>query len=820
MNATERRLKELWETGPGIKGWFGTVDHKEIGRRYLVTAFAFLVVGGIEALVMRLQLARADQRIVGPEAYDQIFTMHGVTMIFWYASPILSGFGNYLVPLMIGARDMAFPRVNAFSYWTFLLSGVLLYGSLLLGEAPHAGWFAYVPYAAEQFSPGRGMDFYAVALVFLTISTTAGAINFIVTIFRHRAQGMTVSRMPLFMYSTLTTSFSIVFSLPALTTACVFLELDRRWHFHFFDPAKGGSALLWQQLFWFFGHPWVYVVFLPATGMISMLLPVFSRRPIVGYPYVAVATVLTGVVGFGVWVHHMFAVGMTHMSMSFFSAASMTISIFSAVQVFAWIATMWLGRPVLTTAMLFAVGFLAALVIGGLNGIITAVIPFDWQVHDTYFVVAHLHYVLVGANVFPVFAAFYYWLPKIVGRKLDERLGKASFWLMFVGFNLTFFPMHMAGMTGMRRRVFTYGAGQGWDGLNLAASIGAAILAAGVLVSVWNFFVSLRRGAPAGKNPWNADTLEWSTESPPPAYATVHLPTVASRHPLWDDHDEEHDPNGERILDTGRLTFSTSALDAFPRAIAKMPEDTLMPLASALALTAVCIGVLAKSVAVAAVAALATAVVAAAWLWPEPEKVPHTPPSAERTTLPPEELPIDRARGSAGMWLFIATEASLFVMLFFTYFYLGPYPAEDPPKLRLALPMLAILLSSSVILHWADKQVEKGAIGRGRIGAVVTMALGVVFLVLQAFEYRNHLRELTPQSNAYGSIFYTMTGLHAAHVLLGLLMLGYVAVLPTVNGRSSKPPHHSFRNASRYWHFVDLVWVLIVGLVYVLPHFG
>jgi heme/copper-type cytochrome/quinol oxidase subunit 1 len=368
------RLTRIWETPATPRGWLSTVDHKEIGRRYLVTAVAFLIVGGIEALIIRLQLAWADQSLVSPETYNQIFTMHGATMILWYASPILSGFGNFLAPLMIGARDMAFPRVNAFSYWSYLLSGLFLYGSLFFLEAPHGGWFAYVPYTSIRYSPGFGIDFYALALIFLTISTTAGAINFIVTIFRFRAPGMTISKMPLLMYSTLTTSFTIVFSLPALTVACVFLELDRRWGTHFFDAARGGSALLWQQLFWFFGHPWVYVVFLPATGMVSTLLPVFSRRPIVGYPYVAIATVMTGLVGFGVWVHHMFAVGMSHLSMSFFSAASMTISIFSAVQVFAWLATLWNGRPILTTSMLFALGFLALLVIGGQIWKITAYI--------------------------------------------------------------------------------------------------------------------------------------------------------------------------------------------------------------------------------------------------------------------------------------------------------------------------------------------------------------------------------------------------------------------------------------------------------------
>jgi cytochrome c oxidase subunit I len=616
------RLEHLWERPHNVWGWFATVDHKDIGVRYMVTAFLFLVAGGIEAILIRTQLARPDAGVLTPEAYDQIFTMHGVTMIFWYASPILSGFANYLIPLMTGARDMAYPRLNAFTYWTFLASGLFLYTSPFVGQAPHAGWFAYVPYTLKEYSPGLNMDFFALALLFLTISTTAGAINFITTILRLRAPGMAISRMPLFFYSTLTISVSIVLSLPALTAALVFLELDRQWGTHFYDTARGGSAMLWQQLFWFFGHPWVYIIFLPATGMISMLLPVFSRRPIVGYTWVALATVLTGAVGFGVWVHHMFATGMTQMSMSFFSAASMTISIFSAVQVFAWVATIWQGRPVLTTSMLFAVGFLLVFVIGGLNGIITAVIPYDWQLTDTYFVVSHLHYVLVGANVFPVFAAFYYWLPKITGRLMDERLGKWSFWVMFVGFNLVFFPMQILGLLGMPRRIYTYPAVTGWGRLNMLETLGTYVLTVGILISVWNFLTSLGRGVLAGKNPWNADTLEWEAASPPAVYGSEHVPVVTTRHPLWDEFDEEDDPDEDRVFDEGRVTVVTSALDAIPMSVAKMPDDTLTPFLMAVAMTVLFAALLLKAMGLALTATIACLIVAAAWLWPEPERRP------------------------------------------------------------------------------------------------------------------------------------------------------------------------------------------------------
>ncbi len=618
----QQRLERLWERPHTVHGWLSSVDHKDIGKRYLVTAFCFLVVGGIEAILIRTQLARPEQAVLTPEAYDQIFSMHGITMIFWYASPILSGFANYLIPLMSGARDMAYPRLNAFTYWSFLASGLFLYASPFTGQSPHAGWFAYVPYTLREYSPGYNMDFYALALLFLTISTTAGAINFITTIFRFRAPGMAISRMPLFFYSTSTISGAIVLSLPALTAALVFLELDRQWGTHFYDVARGGSLLLWQQLFWFFGHPWVYVIFLPATGMISMLLPVFARRPIVGYAFVAAATVLTGVVGFGVWVHHMFATGMTQMSMSFFSAASMTISIFSAVQVFAWVATLWTGRPVMTTSLWFALGFLALFVIGGLNGIITAVIPVDWQITDTYFVVAHLHYVLVGANVFPVFAAVYYWFPKITGRLLDERLGRISFWLSFIGFNLTFFPMHLAGLVGMPRRIYTYPAGIGWTGLNMTETIGTYILTIGIAVSLWNFLSSMRSGPHAGPNPWNADSLEWDVASPPAVYGGERIPTTATRHPLWDDYDEHEDPTGDRTLDYARITPALSALDGVPIAMAKMPDDTLTPLLMTLALTLLFSALLFKLMWLALAAVIACLAVAGVWLWPEPERVP------------------------------------------------------------------------------------------------------------------------------------------------------------------------------------------------------
>lgn len=610
------RLTEIWEDPPTLRGSLGTVDHKVVGKRYLATAFVFLLLGGAEAVLMRVQLARPELRLLSAEAYNQIFTMHGVTMIFWYASPILAGFGNYLVPLMLGTRDMALPRLNAFSYWAFLLSGIFLYVSPFLGGAPHGGWFAFTPFTGPEYSPGLNMEFYALALILLTVSTTAGAINFIVTVFRYRAPGMSIDRMPLFMWSTTTTSFVVVFSLPALTAALVFLEMDRLLGTHFYNPASGGDPLLWQHLFWIFGHPWVYIIFLPATGMISTIVPVFSRRPIVGYTYVALSTVLIGLIGFGVWVHHMFTTGLPQVSAGFFSAASMTIAIASTVQVFAWVGTVWTGRPVLTTSMLFALGFIFLFVIGGLSGVMTAIVPLDWQLHDSYFVVGHIHYVLIGGNVFPVFAALYYWLPKITGRMMNERLGRWNFWLMFVGFNVSFFTMHITGLLGMPRRIYTYLPGLGWSLPNLITSVAAGVFVLGVLVGVYSFFYSRRHGAAAGDDPWNADTLEWASSSPPPVYGVESIPTVASRHPLWDEHEEEADPAGTRVLANGREMLATSVLDANEEAVAKMPGETLTPLALATGMTAMLTGVLLMQPWVVALGAIASAATIAAWLWP------------------------------------------------------------------------------------------------------------------------------------------------------------------------------------------------------------
>ncbi|WP_370659997.1 cytochrome c oxidase subunit I [Massilia horti] len=615
------RLERIWKAEPGLHAWLASVDHKQIGRRYLVTAFLFLIIGGIEALLLRLQLARPGQHVLTPDQYNELFTMHGVTMIFLYALPILSGFSNFLWPLLLGARDMAFPRLNAFSYWVFLFSGLFMYASFLVARPPDAGWFNYVPYSGRNYNQNLGMDLYALGMVFYGISTTVGAVNFVVSLLRTKAPGMSINRVPIIIWGTLTASVGNLFAVPAVSLAFLLLWLDRNFYTHFYDARMGGHPLLWQHLFWMFGHPWVYAIVLPAMGIVSDALPVFCRRPLVGYTPVAMSTVATMFIGFGVWVHHMFATGLPPISLSFFSAASIIIVIPSAVAVFAWIATIFTGRPVFQTPFLFFAGFIVLFTIGGVSGFMTASVPLDWQLTDTYFVVAHMHYVLLGINVFPVLGGLTFWFPKLTGRMLNERLGKWSFWIMFIGFNVGFFPMHISGLLGMPRRIYTYPPGMGWDLPNLVTSVGSFLFAAGVLLFLINVALSLTSGRKASANPWDASSLEWSLPSPPPAYNFAVIPTLASRHPLWEDR---LDKDGTRsslseglLLDHGRETVATNTLNAEPVAILRMPEDSLMPLATAIVLTVLFGALLAHSWWIAGLAAILTLVAAVRWLWPQ-----------------------------------------------------------------------------------------------------------------------------------------------------------------------------------------------------------
>ncbi|MBK9714492.1 MAG: cytochrome c oxidase subunit I [Kouleothrix sp.] len=513
-------------------GWVASVDHKQIGIMYLVATFVFFLVGGVEALLMRIQLSRPENSFLSPQAYNQIFTMHGTTMIFLVVMPMLIGFANYFVPLMIGAQDMAFPRLNALGLWLLIFGGLLLYYSFLAGGAPNSGWFSYTPLSELSYTSSPGQNYWALGLLTTGIGTVAAAINFIVTVLAMRAPGLTLRRLPLFVWMNFVNSFLIIFALPILNATLLMYLADRLLGAQFFHGA--GSPILYQHFFWAFGHPEVYIMALPAFGMISEVIPVFSRKPIFGYSFVAGSTVAIAFLSFGVWAHHMFAAGLGFTWDVLFGASSMLIAIPTGIKIFNWIATMWGGALRFTTSMLFAMAFLVMFTIGGLSGVTFAVVPIDWQTTDTYYVVAHFHYVLFGGTFFAILSGFYYWFPKMSGRMLDERLGRWHFWLNFIGFNMTFFIQHILGLAGMPRRVWTYPDVPGWGLMNLISSGGMLFTTASLLVLVWNIISSLRRGAPAGDNPWDAWTLEWATSSPPPPHNFDQLPPIRGRRPLWD----------------------------------------------------------------------------------------------------------------------------------------------------------------------------------------------------------------------------------------------------------------------------------------------
>ena len=625
--AAERveRLELQWQSRPGILGWLTTTDHKRIGLLYFWATLVLFGAGGIEALLMRSQLAQPNEKLVSPNTYDQLFTMHGITMIFFFIIPMSTGaFGNYLIPLMIGARDMAFPRMNALSFWLFAASGIFIYTSLFLGIAPNSGWFNYVPLAGREFDTGRNIDFYCLGIIFNSIASTLTAGQFIVTILRSRAPGMSLNRMPLFCFAFLAASFGLLFALPVLTADTVLLFLDRNVGTHIFDVAHGGSALLWQHLFWFFGHPEVYILIVPAFGIATSIIPAFTQRKMVVFPLVAIAELLVVFIGFGVWAHHMFATGMQTISLVFFAAATAMVVIPSTIQVFAWLWAFVTGSARFKTPLLFIAGFIFMFVTGGLTGIMFLAIPFDQQVTDTYFVVAHFHYIIFGAAVFPLFGGMYYWFPKVTGKLYFELPGQISFWVIFVGTNLLFFPMHIVGLLGMPRRVYTYPDSLGWTAYNLAETIGGFLTALGIVLLLGNLAVSYFRGPPAGPDPWHGPTLEWTTTSPPPEYDFPVIPTVTSAYPNWDPADREEDrrklADGILVLDEGHEQVATTPVDGVLDEVVEMPHESPWPILLAVTVSAVFAMLVLQQYGAAAIMGVLSLGALLGWHWQEPQE--------------------------------------------------------------------------------------------------------------------------------------------------------------------------------------------------------
>jgi cytochrome c oxidase subunit 1/cytochrome c oxidase subunit I+III len=845
--ALAQRLEGAWSNPlHGVRGWLSEVDHKVLGKRFLLTALAFFLLGGLEALAMRLQLARPDQSLIGADRYNQLFTTHGSTMMFLFAVPILSGLGLYLVPLMIGARELAFPRLTAFAYYAYLIGGLLLYGSVFIDALPDVGWFSYVPLAGPLYGSGKHADVWAQMITFTELSALAGATNLIATILKHRAPGMTLDRMPLFVWAMLIQSVMIVFAMPAVMLASLMLATDRLIQTHFFDYQNGGDALLWQHLFWFFGHPEVYIIFVPGLGILSSLIVTFTRRQIVGYPAMVASMVATGFLGFGVWAHHMFATGIPQLGSSFFTASSMLIVLPTGIQFFCWIATLWGGSIRLASPMLFALGFFAVFLIGGLTGVMLASVPLDLQVHDTFFVVAHLHYVLIGGAFFPLLGGVHYWYPKWTGRMLDERLARWTFALVFIGFNSVFFPLHILGLAGMPRRIYTYGADRGWEALNLLATCGAFVLALGILCLLFNLLASRRRGALAPADPWGAATLEWATASPPPAYAFLELPTVGGRYALWTKAEQQPVVHGVRS--DRRELLVTTVLDAEPDHRTELPGPTLWPFAVAIASGVTFIVAIFTPWGIVIGAPLAAAALIG-WYWPSrphaeelvdaqprrltrhdiPQKSaddsgPDPAPLPGSTPLEVGELPISAFGARDPLWwgvvTMIAIESSVFALLFVAYFYLRDRMVQWPPTVLgtqsfvFALIGLGALLVSCVPMQLANKAAKRDDLPKLRLGWSLMTLAGIAFVVLRFFEFS----KLTVRwdSHAQGSVVWVMLGLHTMH---GLFASGENLTILAILCRGPIEEKHLVDVVVNglYWYFIVAADLLITAVFYLDP---
>ncbi|UZD54060.1 cytochrome c oxidase subunit I [Caldimonas aquatica] len=757
-------LERVWRNPTGWRA-LTIVNHTTVGLRFMVTGFVFFLVAGVLAMLMRSQLALPGQSFMSAQAYQQAFTAHGTMMMFLFAVPMVEGLACYLIPKMIGARDLVFPRLGAFGYWCYLFGGVIFTSSLVLGLAPDSGWFMYTPLSSRTYSPGVNADFWLIGITFVEISSVAGAVELLVSILRTRAPGMALHRMPIFAWYILVTSVMILVGFPPLILGSILLELERAAGWAFFDVNRGGDPLLWQHLFWLFGHPEVYIIFLPAAGVVSTLVPVFARRPLVSYRWTVVAVVTTGFISFGLWVHHMFTVGIPLLAMAFFSAASMLVAVPTGIQIFVWLATLWTGRPEMRIPMLWLVGFLVVFVAGGLTGVMLALVPFDWQVHDTHFVVAHMHYVLVGGVLFPLLAGLYYWLPLATGRMPTEWLARWGFWLTFIGFNGTFLVMHWTGLLGMPRRIYTYEAGLGWELPNLVSSIFGFVMAAGIAMVVVDLATHARVGRRAPRNPWGADTLEWACAMPPAPYNFASQARIEARHPLWEQprlpesiergmHALAHARHGRRE------TFGTDPITGEPREVIHLPGNSWWPLTAAAAIGLVCIGLLTKVHALAIVAAIAAFAALLRWSW---ENGMHPSCAPQDDDVPPGLRLHSRTFDGPGLWGMGSTllaDTALYGSLVFGWLYLWVVapefepPAQSPVSATALAAAAALATAAAGSLRHVQAHLRRGHDGRLVPGLVLATLLGAAHCAVLGWQIAQ--APLVPQRSAHDAVMIFM----------------------------------------------------------------
>ena len=836
----EERFTRTWQSRPGISGWIAEVNNRPLGLRYMVTALAFFSVAVVMALVMRIQLAVPDNTLLDPDTYNAIFTMHGSTMLYLFAVPFVEGLGLYLIPLMIGSRDVAFPRLTAFGYWMYLFGGLVIFSSFLFGEVPAAGWTAYTPLSGPQYS-GSGVDFWLLGLGLVEIAGITAAIEIVVTILKLRAPGMALQHMPLFAWTYLISGFMILFSFPVLLLATLLLELDRAFSFQFFNPALGGSSLLWQHLFWWFGHPEVYIIFLPATGVVSTIIPVFARRRIVAYPLILAALLIVGFVSFGLWTHHMFTSGIPELPMFFFTAASFMISLAAGVQIFAWIATLWGSRPRFSVPMLYILAFFFIFVNGGLTGVMVATMPFDWQVHDTTFVVAHFHDVLIGGAVLPFLAGLHFWLPKITGRMGGKTWDRVAIGLIFIGFNCTFMPLYAAGLFGLRRRVYSYPEEMGVGTLNLVSSMGAGVLALGFAVALLSLLWHARWGRPAQSDPWQGGTLEWSVTSPPPPYGFRRPAVVAERYPQWlretaggpatepaggDDYSKELN-RVAAVMDGRpagwRATLVTDGTNGRPQAVQSLPGPTLLPLWIALVLLGATIFFLGQRY-LAAAAVTIPALALIAW-WATQNPVQDRQEAEELTAR--LKLPLlTSGRLSTGWWGtvgMLAVLTTVFGALIYSYFYLRLYSDQWPqadlplPQLDFAPLIFALLAGGGVALAFSSRGWRRGSRPAVLFGLAAAIALGLGFIA--GLIWLLLAEPFLPSANAYASIFFTLHGFVLLVTLTGISLL--IGVLIRVIGKDE--PFSAPRlmlwlqNSEMLWYFAVAAGLAGFAITYLVP---